>query len=76
MSDCWIIFLNDEMLSITYDEEFANLNDVPEDLKNQCVIFKNIEGFEIGKDARLVVDASGNKVPEVFDLVFPPPEIV
>ena len=75
MTDFWVIFLNDEMLSITYDEEFANLNDVEEDLKNQCVIFKNIEGFEIGKNVRLIDDGSGNKVPEVFDLVFPPPEI-
>ena len=73
MTDCWVIFLNDKLLSFTYDEQFGNLNDVPEDLREQCQIFKNIEGFTIGKDARLIVDASGNKVPEVFDLVFPPP---
>jgi len=75
MTDCWLIFKNNELLFITYSEEFANLNDVAEEDREQCQIFKNIEGYEEGKGVRLIDDGSGNKIPEVFDLVFSPPEI-
>lgn len=75
MTDCWLIFKNNELLFITYSEEFANLNDVAEEDREQCQIFKNIEGYKEGKGVRLVDDGSGNKIPEVFDLVFSPPEI-
>ena len=77
MTDCWLIFKNNELLFITYDEQFANLNDVSEEEREQCSIFKNVDGYEEGvKNVRLIDDGSGNKIPEVFDLVFPPPEIV
>lgn len=75
MTDCWLIFKNNELLFITYSEEFANLNDVAEEDREQCQIFKNIEGYKEGKGVRLIDDGSGNKIPEVFDLVFSPPEI-
>jgi len=75
MSDCWVIFKNNELLFITYSEEFANLNDVSEDEREQCKIFKNIEGYEEGKGVRLVDDGNGNKIPELVDLVIQLPEI-
>jgi len=75
MTDCWLIFKNNELFFITYSEEFANLNDVAEEDRDKCEIFKNIEGYEEGKGVRLIDDGSGNKIPEVFDLVFSPPEI-
>ena len=67
MTDCWVIFKNNELLFITFDEDFANLNDVEEDLRQHCEIFKNIEDYEEGKGVRLIVDSSGNTVPEVYD---------
>ena len=73
MTDCWVIFKNNELLFITYDEDFANLNDVEEDLRQHCDIFKNIEGYVEGKGVRLVLDGSGNKIPELFDFVIPTP---
>ena len=75
MTDCWVIFKNDELLFITYDEHFANLNDVAEEERANCVIFKNIDGYMEGKGVRLIDDASGNKTPELYDIVFPPPQI-
>ena len=73
MTDCWVIFKNNELLFITFDEDFANLNDVEEDLRQHCDIFKNIEGYVEGKGVRLVLDGSGNKIPELFDFVIPTP---
>ena len=70
-TDCWVVFKNNALLFITYDEQFANLNDVQEDLREQCQIFKNIEGYVEGKGVRLVLDGSGNKIPEIYD--YPPP---
>ena len=73
MTDCWVIFKNNELLFITFDEDFANLNDVEEDLRQHCDIFKNIEGYVEGKGVRLVLDGSGNKIPELFDFGMPTP---
>lgn len=75
MTDCWVIFKNNELLFITYSEEFANLNDVAEEEREQCSIFKNIDGYVEGRGVRLIDDGSGNKIPEVFELVTRPPEI-
>jgi len=75
MTDCWVIFKNNELFFITYSEEFANLNDVAEEDRDKCKIFKNIEGYEEGKGVRLVDDGSGNKIPEVVELVIQLPEI-
>jgi len=68
-TDCWVIFKNNELLFITYDEDF--LNDIPENQKENCDIFKNIEGYKPGKGVRLIIDKSGKKIPEIFD--FKPP---
>lgn len=73
MTDCWVIFKNNELLFITYDKNFANFNDVAEEEREHCDIFKNIEGYQEGRGVRLIVDASGNKVPELFDFVIPKP---
>ena len=67
MTDCWLIFLNNELNFITYSEEFANFNDIAEELRGNCDIFKNIEGYVEGKGVRLVLDGSGNKIPEIYD---------
>jgi len=74
MTDCWLIFKNDELLFITYQEEFANLNDVAEEEREQCTMLKNIDGYVEGMGVRLVDDGSGNKIPELYDNVIPPPE--
>tara|TARA_Y100000389_G_scaffold56992_1_gene52910 strand:+ start:921 stop:1160 length:240 start_codon:yes stop_codon:yes gene_type:complete len=74
-TDCWVIFKDNELLFITYSEEFANLNDVVEEDREKCTIFKNIEGYQEGKGVRLIDDGSGHKIPEVFELIFSPPEI-
>ena len=73
MSDCWVIFKNNELLFITYDEDFANLNDVKEELRKDCVILKNIEGYDGKRNVRLILDGSGNRIPELFDFVIPTP---
>ena len=73
MTDCWVIFKNNELNFITYDEDFANLNDVPKEERANCDIFKNIKGYKEGEGVRLIVDGSGNKIPELFDFVIPPP---
>lgn len=73
MSDCWVIFLNDELLFNTFDEDFANLNDVKEELRKDCVILKNIEGYDGKRNVRLIEDGNGNKIPEMFDFVIPTP---
>ena len=75
MTDCWVIFKNNELLFITYDEDFANLNDIPENEKANCDIFKNIEGYKPGKGVRLINDGNGNKIPELFNFVIPKPEL-
>ena len=71
--DCWVIFKNNKLLFITYDEDFANLNDVKEEERANCDILKNIEGFKEGKGVRLIDDGNGNKIPELFDFVIPKP---
>lgn len=73
MTDCWVIFKNNELLFITYDEDFVNLNDVTEEERVNCDIFKNIENYVEGKGIRLIQDESGNKVPQIYD--FPPPTL-
>ena len=73
MTDCWVIFKNNELLFITYDEDFANLNDIPENERANCDILKNIEGYKAGKGIRLILDNNGNKIPELFDFVIPKP---
>lgn len=75
MTDCWVIFKNNELLFITYDEDFANLNDIPENEKANCDILKNIEGYKPGKGVRLINDGNGNKIPELFNFVIPKPEL-
>jgi len=72
MTDCWVVFKNDELLFITYQEQFANLNDVAEEEREQCTMLKNIEGYEEGKGVRLVDDGSGNKIPQLYDNVMTP----
>jgi hypothetical protein len=73
MTDCWVIFKNNKLLFITYDEDFANLNDIPENEKANCDILKNIEGYKAGKGVRLIQDESGNKIPQLYNIVIPPP---
>ena len=73
MTDCWIIFKNNKLLFITYDEDFANLNDIPENDRANCDIFKNIEGYKEGKGVRLIQDGSGNKIPQLYNIVIPKP---
>ena len=68
--DRWVIFHNNELLFFTEDEQFANFNDAPFP-DEECDIFKNIPNFDPRKGIRLIVDGSGNKVPEVYD--YPPP---
>ena len=69
--DRWIIFLNDEMLFFTEDEQFANYNDIAEENRPNCLTLKNVNGFTGHEMVRLVVDASGNKIPQLYDR--PPP---
>ena len=71
--DRWLIFLNNELLFFTEDEQFANFNDVVEEDRPNCEMLKNIEGYEVGKGVRLIVDGSGNKIPEVYER--PPPQL-
>ena len=71
--DRWVIFHNNELLFFTEDEQFANFNDIAEEDRPNCEMLKNIEGFTGQQLVRLVVDASGNKVPELFDFVIPKP---
>ena len=71
--DRWIIFLNDEMLFFTEDEQFAHYDDIEEEKRPNCEMFKNVEGYELGKGVRLIVDGSGNKIPEVYER--PPPQL-
>ena len=71
--DKWLIFLNDEMVFWTEQEEWANLNDIKEEDRPNCLILKNVEGFTGTQLVRLVVDVSGNKLPEVSDR--PPPQL-
>lgn len=73
MTDCWVIFKNNKLLFITYDEDFANLNDIPENEKANCDILKNIEGYKAGKGVRLIQDGSGNKIPQLYNIVIPKP---
>lgn len=69
--DRWIIFLNDEMLFFTEDEQFANYNDIAEENRPNCLTLKNVEGFTGEQLVRLIQDGSGNKVPQLYDN--PPP---
>lgn len=71
--DRWLIFLNDELLFWTEDEQFANFNDVGEEDRANCEMLKNVEGFTGIQSARLVLDGSGNKIPEVYER--PPPQL-
>ena len=71
--DRWLIFLNNELLFFTEDEQFANFNDVVEEDRANCEMFKNVEGYEVGKGVRLIVDGSGNKIPEFYEQ--PPPQL-
>ena len=73
MTDKWLIFLNDEMVFWTEQEEFANYNDIKEEDRPNCLILKNVEGCEVGKGVRLIIDGSGNKIPEVYEP--PPPQL-
>ena len=69
----WLIFLNDELLFWTEQEEWANFNDIPEEDRANCEILKNVEGFTGIQLVRLIVDGSGNKIPEVYER--PPPQL-
>jgi hypothetical protein len=71
--DRWLIFLNDEHLFWTEQEDFANFNDVAEEERANCEILKNVEGFTGPQLVRLIIDGSGNKIPEVYDR--PPPQL-
>ena len=71
--DRWVIFLNDELLFFTEDEQFANFNDVEEEKRANCEILKNIQGFTGQQLVRLVLDSSGNKIPQLYDI--PPPQL-
>ena len=71
--DRWLIFLNDELLFWTEDEQFANFNDVAEEDRPNCEMLKNVEGFTGIQLARLVLDGSGNKIPEFYEQ--PPPQL-
>jgi len=71
--DRWVIFHNNELLFFTEDEQFANFNDIAEEDRPNCEMLKNIEGFTGQQLVRLVVDGSGNKIPELFDFVIPKP---
>ena len=71
--DRWLIFLNNELLFFTEDEQFANFNDVVEEDRANCEMLKNVEGFTGIQLARLVLDGSGNKIPEVYER--PPPQL-
>ena len=73
MTDCWVIFKNNELNFITFDEDFANLNDIPEEERVNCDIFKNIEGYKEGEGVRLIDDGSGNKIPQLYNIVIPTP---
>ena len=57
----------------TYDEQFANFNDIKKEFRANCDILKNIEGLDGKRNVRLIVDASGSKTPELFDFVIPTP---
>ena len=72
--DRWLIFLNNELLFWTQDEQFANFNDVGEEDRANCEMLKNVEGFTGIQSVRLLTDASGNKTPEVYDR--PPPQLL
>ena len=69
--DRWVIFHNNELLFFTEDEQFANYNDVAEEERANCEILKNVEGFTGPQGVRLIIDGSGNKIPELYD--YPPP---
>jgi len=71
--DKWLIFLNDELLFWTEQEEWANYNDIAEENRPNCLTLKNVEGFTGIQSVRLLTDASGNKTPEVYDR--PPPQL-
>ena len=71
--DRWLIFLNDELLFWTEDEQFANFNDVAEEDRPNCEMLKNVEGFTGIQLVRLIVDGSGNKIPEFYEQ--PPPQL-
>jgi len=71
--DRWVIFHNNELLFFTEDEQFANFNDIAEEDRPNCEMLKNIEGFTGQQLVRLIVDGSGNKIPELFDFVIPKP---
>ena len=72
--DKWLIFLNDELLFWTEQEEWANYNDIAEENRPNCLTLKNVEGFTGIQSVRLLTDASGNKTPEVYDR--PPPQLL
>ena len=69
--DRWCIFLNDELLFWTEQEEWANFDDVSEEDRPNCLTLKNVNGFTGTELVRLLTDASGNKIPEVYER--PPP---
>ena len=69
--DRFVIFLNNELLFFTEDEQFANFNDVAEEKRPNCEMLKNIQGFTGQQLVRLIQDGSGNKVPQLYDN--PPP---
>ena len=71
--DKWLIFLNDELLFWTEQEEWANYNDIAEENRPNCLTLKNVNGFTGIQSVRLLTDASGNKTPEVYDR--PPPQL-
>jgi len=69
--DRWLIFLNDELLFWTEQEQWANFNDVAEEDRPNCLTLKNIEGFTGTQLVRLVLDESGNKIPQVYERPLP-----
>lgn len=73
MTDRWIIFLNDEMVFWTEQEEWANFNDIAEEDRPNCEMLKNIQGFNGQQLVRLIQDGSGNKIPQVYER--PPPTL-
>lgn len=69
----WLIFLNDELLFWTEQEDFANFNDIAEEDRPNCEMLKNLEGFTGPQLVRLITDGSGNKIPQVYER--PPPTL-
>jgi len=75
MANRWVIFHNNEIRFWTEDEQFANFTDVPFP-DEECDILMNIPNFDGTQGVRLIVDESGNKIPELYDYPLPTPEMI